>query len=632
MSLQSALEVAAGVQDGIPLESSRSLPSSAVASPAVAAALAAALVAFTVLVDLPGWRSYLPPDLDVPLFSGSDSFAHAHRVRSILERPGESVVFDRHFDHPHGTALDWPVGFDYLVAGALLLPARLAGGFSAVARALPFAQVALAIVTVLVFFFTARRKLGLWPGFAAAVCLAASGAFRTVSAVGGLDHHGLEVLATVLLLGLPWALEPAAPTRRAALYGLALAACAWGSTISGYLLVIYLGLIFAFDAPATLSIGVRQARAFAGSLLLSLCAAAIYEARARGGWLDVATLSLVQPGLVVLGMLLVALRRRGRGRLAVLVAVLVACAACVLAWQPIAWVLGFLGSFGSIFPHLREMQPLFMTPAGPSLSLVHSQFGLLYLVSPLVFLLLRRGGPGPTFALGLWLYLALFLLSFAQQRFTHLFAAAFVWGAFFFAARLGQPTRRRSVAALVFVSALLLEPFLVPGGAPPVGGPSPATKQTVEVARLIQRADPGGRGAVHAPPNMGNALVWLTRRPVVTNTFFYPRRFVFDRQVREAGDTTELVALLRERGIAFFVAADDARFRFMLHELFGDDAAARRWSKLQYQPCHPELLRFAYDRLACGVEESPSLELVGSLRFPGDERALLRRARVFRVR
>jgi hypothetical protein len=320
----------------------------------------------------------------------------------------------------------------------------------------------------------------------------------------------------------------------------------------------------------------------------------------------------------------------GKTKLATIFAACAVLFALSAAGHKLLWIADFFWAKGGVFEHLGEMRPLLLDAGGPTWTHVHSQFGLLYLASPLMFIWLRRMGTQAQFRCGAWFFLALFILSFAQQRFTHLFAPAFVLAPFLLVAQKVKERRPR-MACYAAIAVLLAEPFAVGMASRQPMGPSAATEQARQVAISLNEADPGGQGAVFAPPNLGNALVWLTRRPVVTNTFFYPQKFVFDWQVRQAQTNDELERLLRERGIEFFVAADDARFRVMLAHLLGLHEEARAWQSVQYAPCHERLLEFAYDRLACATQTAEAFQLIADLHFPGTSFSLLRRLRVFRL-
>jgi hypothetical protein len=586
------------------------------------------LIAASIGLNVSGILSYWDPTMPWPMFNGSDSFAHAHRVRSMIENSMAPSFKDPMFNYPYGAALEWPMGFSFLVALVLYLPAQIAGGLAPIAATLLFAQVVIGAVTCVVLFLVARRSMGPWLAFGCAACFALNGAFRMVTSVGGLDHHCVEVLCVVLLMGMPRLLEQRQALRLATGWGVALALCAWCSTVSAYLIA---GYFFLMCLTAQTTSHLKPLRALSAGLLLPLFGLAAWESIFRGRFFDIRTLSLVQPILLAVGIVFVTLRFKGRTRWMIGLAMAFGALGLVLAWHSVLWTVEFLLSKSGVWSYLGEMRPLVLSDSGLTFSLVHAEFGVLYLVSPFVFLWPLRLGRKALFDYGSFFFLMLFLLSFAQQRFTHLFAPCFVWLLFEMTNALWNSSRRSKILAFSILIALLIEPAIAFIRPIQANAPSVASEQARELARILEHEDPAGREPVFAPPNFGNALVWLTRRPVVSNTFFYPARFVFDLRVRQARTTAELVTLLRSRGIKYFVAADDARFRVMLHELMNQQGEAQIWRSVQYSPCHSVLLQFAYDRLACDRDKNNELALIAKLTFPGSSLNLLRRLRVFEL-
>jgi len=500
----------------------------------------------TLAIGVVGREHFVSPGLELPLFIGSDSFAHAHRVRSFASAlPWPALVDPYHF-YPEGNLNEWPLLFDYGVALLVAGPGRLLGDLAARAALLPWICLAIGAMTVALFGELATRRLGPLRGLVATLALAGNLAFHSVTAYGELDHHAAEVLAVVLLLFVPAALDPLTDRRRAVSLGLALALVASCSTVSAYLVsaALALGAIGQRIGPA--DVGSRQLAGFGAALLVPLLLVGGGEAWLRSQPWSLHTLSLVQPALAGGGLALVALARAGRRRVAVAGLLVGALLLTLLLPGPAAWALGFVSGGSPFWGNLSEAQPLFLGPEGPTLELGHLFFGLAFLALPVAVLELRRQGPAALWRDAGWFVLLLFFCAFAQKRFAHLLAPGLILLTIGFLSRIAERFRLPGWTAVLAVVALFGEPMLA--GRHAYGfAPSAGTRDAVRVVEILRTLPETDAAGVSAPPNLGNAIVWLARRPVVTSTFFYPRYQAFDLALREAQSVDELIKVLAGR-------------------------------------------------------------------------------------
>lgn len=606
----------------------------------------AVVVAIALRLRLAGPFLEAPPVPGRPWLAGSDAYAHAHRIRRLVELFPEPVLRDPFLFHPEGTLNEWPLGFDWPIALGLRLVTALGVPLDDALLLLPFVPVLLALATVLAFHRLARRWLDVWPAGLATLAFGANAAYLHVSRPGALDHHVVEPLGVLLLLGLPGALRARRPAPALAL---GLAALAWTSTLFALLLAGTLALLALValleNRPAEPGVA-----SFARWHLPALLVPCAFEAAVRGAPFAFATLSLLPwlgaAGALGFRLLIGRVPRRG------LLAAAVALPALALALPGgFSFAAGVLRGTNPFLQRVGEAQALFLGPDGPTLRVAHATFGLAYALFPVAFLALRRrlAVPGAVPAATLGLGLVLFLVAFAQQRFAVLFVPALVLltlAAFVPKARVatsGAPARRRAVV-LALLALVLLEPARFSlRDADPV---SPAMRRAVAVAVAVRAEElPPGLG-VAAPPNMGSALNFVADVPAVTSTFFYPRYLVRDYTLRFHERTEDLLAELRAQRIGLLVAADDGRYGALLLEAFGTQAEPRdagaspsfrpqvdreRFALLALEPCNALLRRFAYWRLACDPAPRPGLTRVKELRFGVDARQWVRQVALYRV-
>ncbi len=145
------------------------------------------------------FRSFAKPDGGF-FFYSIDAYDHLRRVTLGVVSFPQVPVRDSYLGFPVGTGQIWPPLYDYLLSAV----AVLAGGSrAAIETVCFFANPAYAVVSVVVFFFVARRLLGSAPAaLAGAFLLAAAPAHISYSHPMNFDHHVFEPIAVLMLMSL----------------------------------------------------------------------------------------------------------------------------------------------------------------------------------------------------------------------------------------------------------------------------------------------------------------------------------------------------------------------------------------------------------------------------------------------
>jgi hypothetical protein len=267
-----------------------------------------------------------------------------------------------------------------------------------------------------------------------------------------------------------------------------------------------------------------------------------------------------------------------------------------------------------------------MDADGPTFRFIRHYFGFLYPLYIVAFLAVRRRTPGFDAQPRHWFSLFLFVLSFSQIRFAHLFVPA--WILMWFSLASTMKTQRARWLVCAALSLCLLEPTLATRNQFS-RGLTPVEKITLDIAKFLEsRPEPGH---VSAPPNMGNQLLYLTKRGVVTTPFFLPKYLRRDLDLRDETDIMALIHSERSQGIRFIVAADDVRYHTMLKRMFHREVTESTF-EADLAPCSPTHLAHAYYRLACIPRNRPGLTVLGTFVVPGAYFAsLYRTATVYRI-
>jgi hypothetical protein len=568
-----------------------------------------------------------------PLLRGSDSYYHVHRTALQLAHFPAGRFFDPFMAHPAGAVPEWALGFDYLWAAILFIPNSLGLSWSSIVWILPFCAIAVSVGCLVLFFFFCRRFLSLPFALAATLCFSLNMAFVSVSSVGDFDHHGVEVLGVVLLmLVLPLIGDGRSRIKLLLLAG-GLVAVSWCSTLFANLALLFFGAWAVARVAQKSAPPLPEFGWFAVPFGVGVTVVCTVESIGHGAFLSLSTLSLIHAGAIGSLLLLILFSDRIRARY-ILVSGIVATL-LILVFQPGAalWVISYIGGWNSFISNISESLPLFMTRSGFSIDDIHLYFGFLYFAFPVLFLLLRRQilHPTPSISLGavnLWFCLALLLISLSQKRFAHLAVPGLMIMVMTWVS--SRPTRMARIIGGTLATLLLLEPavYFRQSGLPK---PSPYGRLAAEISKEIEATTSDGASGIMAPPNLGSALLYFTGRPIVSNAFYYPRYLKSDLALRQIVSDDDLTAFLKAKRIAYLVAADDARYRTMLLELFGREKEAHTYSRYQYLPCSPPYLRYAYDRMACQVLSFNGLSPIRKWVFSKDPKDLMRQATLYRV-
>lgn len=132
-------------------------------------------------------------------FGGFDPWYHMRRIDQVLAT-GALPAHDAYLNFPTGAPVDWPPGFDLLMAALVrllspLLPASVTPG-AICAAAVPVIGALTAVATFALAVHLGGRRAGI----AAGLIVAAAAANIDYSTVGRVDHNALEPLLLVAVL------------------------------------------------------------------------------------------------------------------------------------------------------------------------------------------------------------------------------------------------------------------------------------------------------------------------------------------------------------------------------------------------------------------------------------------------
>jgi asparagine N-glycosylation enzyme membrane subunit Stt3 len=243
-----------------------------------------------------------------PVLFGTDPWYHLRRIELALHGGFGIPQFDAYVNFPNGATIDWPPGFDVLMAaGSLALEPFMPADYGLVGTLAVMVPV-LGALTPLLAMVLAWRLYGPRAGLWAGLLLALTNAVVSYSSVGRVDHHVVEPLwLLVLLVAYSW--SSSAPGNRFRLLvtgaAIGLAPGFWPGAV-------------AFSLPlflAWLALGRRDPRAWRdGAFAFASAAvfAAVLSASSRWAWagsFDYYALSLFQPMVfLALSLSLLALR------------------------------------------------------------------------------------------------------------------------------------------------------------------------------------------------------------------------------------------------------------------------------------------------------------------------------------
>jgi dolichyl-diphosphooligosaccharide--protein glycosyltransferase len=417
-------------------------------------ALAAAAVGITAIATRLNNLAGIYLDGMTVLF-GTDSYYHLRRIELALHNGLSIPQVDPYVNFPMGATIDWPPGFDVLMAGSYLavkpfLPGDV--GLVAVLAAVIPVLGALAALGVLAL---ATRLYGLRAGLWAGLALALMAAPIDYSSVGRVDHHAVEPLCLLVLLA---AYEASARARGGLFPPFAVGAAI--GLVPGF----WPGAV-AFSAPlflAWLLDGRRDPRAWRDGGVAFLAAAAFAALLAlttpwgRGASLAYYSLSLFQPLVFLCFAAVLTLARVLPARWAVVGAAALGLIALVLEPSRAALLraLAYLFTSESQISTVLESKPLHAMGLGYAMVWLSPWI----LALPVVVFFAFRTGDRPgrrVVALALVLMGALGLL---QLRFGPLLAVPFciaLGGALDRAvARIGSGLRVSAIATLLFLASM----------------------------------------------------------------------------------------------------------------------------------------------------------------------------------
>lgn len=583
------------------------------------------VVALHVAIRMRPAFSVFQGDEHRPLLASTDSFYHAHRAHLLFESAPNLVFHDRYMFYPEGAIAQWSLGLDYLTATVLRL---LTPFWEKAVWWLPFVTPLISLVALLVFYALAREYFSEVLSIAVTACFALNLAFVRVSTPAEYDHHVVETLCVALLLLLPTRLTASHSSNLAATLGAALAWTVWTSTLLVFVVAafffIYLIFVRLGSMPKPTHLG-----ACAIGCLAPLSVLVIIESSARGEYFSVITLSLFHLTLVALSLLGLALATRFSGARLWMAAGALMLLGVALLPSATRWAIGFLLGSDSVLGHVNETRPLFMDGNRFSLRHAHAFLGPGIVLFPwAVWQLWKRSHrPNDTVRFLAFFVTLLVVLALAQKRLVHLCVPGFV---FVLCLSAALTVRSRPWVALVIV--LLLEPAVVffPETAQAIPD---SARISMHVAKVLREAAHGDASlGVSAPPGFGSAINYAADLPSVTNAFFYPKYLRADLTLREIESTAAMIGYLRGQRIGYLVTVDDPRYLSMLLGMLAPADKAAKGQVWERTPCSGELMRYAYYRVACGVEAPSELEPLFQTQTSADPKRLWRRLSVFRLR
>lgn len=273
----------------------------------------------------------------IVLPAGHDAVYHARRMLDAVAAPLDVVQFDRRIHAPEGSWVNWPWGYDALMASIAAL-ARAAAGVEPIRTLVWVPPASLALNAALLIAITRALQLPLAAQALVALCFALSPLTQNLHAIGQVDHHFLEYTFTLaaLLCGLRWARSPERAGPAAAL-----------GAVLGLANAVHNGL-FVLQVPVLLAAGAwwlrqlgplpRPAAAFALALLGTTLAVALPSEAWRLGFVRYDLLSwfhVYAACLTALALLLLARTPPG-WRSALGIGALLAVAALPLAREVLA--------------------------------------------------------------------------------------------------------------------------------------------------------------------------------------------------------------------------------------------------------------------------------------------------------
>ncbi|NNL65848.1 MAG: hypothetical protein HKP30_06380, partial [Myxococcales bacterium] len=232
----------------------------------------------------------------------ADELYHVRRiVHAALHFP-DFITTDRYVNHPAGSQIIWPPGFDFGVAAAIRLLAAPETA-AEVERAAVWAPPAIGAFTIALVVLAAWFAFAPAAGVAAGLLLALLPAHFTNSQIGLVDHHVAAAAFAAAIVSAALALlrsaSPVARTASVLALGVALAGAHWvwvGALFHAFLVaaVLVLWMALAGSREAALRAATDLAAAHAIACLGTLAFVAVPVWPDYGPWSPIVT-SRLQP-------------------------------------------------------------------------------------------------------------------------------------------------------------------------------------------------------------------------------------------------------------------------------------------------------------------------------------------------
>ena len=502
-------------------------------------------------VRMTSWSEVFSPD-GVRFLADTDPHYHVLRALRIVENFPNIPWTDPAMNHPLGGIILWPPLFDLLIA----IPAKLLGGSTAVVELVAvWIPVVLGLATLLLVGALGKAIADRQVGITAAALLAVLPANMEYTILGRPDQHAMELVASCwVFLAFVYSWRKEATWMKAIILGLGIAVSFWNWQGSGFYLVLLLGFTGLWHL-----IGFREQESTHPALALA------QGATVGGGVLGLSVALFTPHGLRAMHIMGVT------GFHVILVGITAAFAWLLLflktrpgdspLWRRVVEItvsgLLPLGMTLALFPGfqesvergltaltaanawyavIHEFAPLLLDGVKPltvELASIFHHFGLLLVVAPLcVPVLVRRWRERPEARPEMLFLLywgsTLLILTFLRVRFNlYAIIPLALWLAVTLQ-ELGGWIRGRSTlwgSTLGFVAPalaaiLVLLPaisFLKPG----TFREAPLVTMGVPLLRWLRDvpAPMPGREGVLAPWSLGHAVLYFSRKPVVTTPF-----------------------------------------------------------------------------------------------------------------
>ena len=180
-------------------------------------------------------------------FFGPDAYYHLRRIQLTIAHYPWVPQFDYYVNFPSGSPINWPFGFDFILATIALLAGKGHPDVSLTEAVCAWTIPIIGTLTVGLLYFIARTILSRPKALLASLLLALSGPHILVSRIGHVDHHVMEAVFPALaflfyLRSLAMQGSASAARRSLILSGvfLGLSLSIWSGCI------MYIGILMAF--------------------------------------------------------------------------------------------------------------------------------------------------------------------------------------------------------------------------------------------------------------------------------------------------------------------------------------------------------------------------------------------------